>query len=274
MTCVCGPFSVCRLVMSEDKVDELAARQGRATAAFVELVSALVDDFDVIDVLTGLTARCVELLSATAAGILLADSLGTLRVVGSSNEQAHLLELLQIQNDEGPCMDSYHSGDVVSTGDLTGATRWPKFAAASVAGGYLSVCAVPMRVKAVTMGCLNLFMTEATVMDPVDIALARGLADVATIAIAQHRLIEDGAVREAQLQHALDSRTIIEQAKGMVAAQRGVDMDGAFSWLRNEARSNNRLLTDVANEVIAGMRGAGTRTGATSPPSKPPPKRN
>ncbi len=94
-----------------------------------------------------------------------------------------------------------------------------------------------MRVKAVTMGCLNLFMIEATVMDPVDIALARGLADVATIAIAQHRLIEDGAVREAQLQHALDSRTIIEQAKGMVAAQRGVDMDRAFLWLRNEARA-------------------------------------
>ena len=239
---------------------------------FVELVSALVDDFDVIDVLTGLTARCVEVLDAAAAGILLADSRGTLRVVGSSNEQAHLLELLQIQNDEGPCMDSYHSGDVVSTGDLTGATQWPTFAAASVAGGYRSVCAVPMRIKAVTMGCLNLFMTDTTTMEPVDIALARGFADVATIAIAQHRLIEDAAVREAQLQHALDSRTIIEQAKGMIAAQRGVDMDHAFGWLRNEARSNNRLLTDVANEVIASARAGGTPSGATLAPSKPPPK--
>lgn len=138
--------------MADDHHTNLAARQGVATAAFVELVNALVDDFDVIDVLTVLTARCVELLSTAAAGILLADNSGTLRVIGASNEQAHLLELLQIQNDEGPCMDCYQSGQIVSVGALTGPSPWPRFAAASVSHGYLSVCAIPMRIKDYTMG--------------------------------------------------------------------------------------------------------------------------
>ena len=257
--------------MSDELLDQLAARQGVATAAFVELVNALVDDFDVIDLLTGLAARSVELLRASAAGILLADSHGTLRVIGASNEQAHLLELLQVQNDEGPCMDCYQSGDVIVSGDLSGQSPWPKFAAASVAHGYLSVCAIPMRIKDATMGCLNLFMTEPSGLDPADIALARGLADVATITIAQNRLIEDAAVRETQLQHALESRTVIEQAKGMIAAQRGVDMDRAFAWLRTQARSNNRLLTDVANEIISSKLVAGTRTTPTHPIRRPRP---
>jgi transcriptional regulator with GAF, ATPase, and Fis domain len=257
--------------MPDQQLDQLAARQGAATAAFVELVNTLVDEFDVVELLTGLTARSVELLRASAAGILLADGRGTLRVMGASNEEAHLLELLQVQNDEGPCMDCYQSGDVISNGDLTRQTPWPKFAAASVAHGYLSVCAIPMRVKDFTMGCLNLFMTGPVEVDPGDIALARGLADVATIAIAQNRLIEDAAVREAQLQHALKSRTVIEQAKGMIAAQRGVDMDRAFSWLRNHARSNNRLLTDVANEIIAGTLVVASSAG-TQTTSKPPPR--
>lgn len=252
--------------MADDSHAQLAARQGVATAAFVELVNALVDDFDVIDVLTVLTARCVELLSTAAAGILLADNYGTLRVMGASNEAAHLLELLQIQNDEGPCMDCYQTGQVISIGALRGPSPWPRFAEASVAHGYLSVCAIPMRIKDYTMGCLNLFLGGPAVMDPADIALARGLADVATIAISQNRLTEDAAVREAQLRHALESRTVIEQAKGMVAAQRGVDMDHAFSWLRSHARSNNLRLTDVARDVIAGILVGGIRTGPSQGP--------
>lgn len=252
--------------MSDEQLDQLASRQGVATVAFVELVNALVDDFDVVELLTGLTSRSVELVRASAAGILLADGHGTLRVIGASNEEAHLLELLQVQNDEGPCMDCYQSGEVVSNADLNGPSPWPRFAAASVAHGYQSVCAIPMRIKDFTMGCLNLFTVEPADVDPGDMALARGLADVATIAIAQNRLIEDAAVREAQLQHALHSRTVIEQAKGMIAAQRGVDMDRAFAWLRNHARSNNRLLTDVANEIVSSTLIAGTRTELPTPP--------
>lgn len=253
--------------MADQQYGDLATRQGAATVSFVELANTLVDDFDVIDVLTGLTARCVELLSAAAAGILLVDGRGTLRVVGASNEQAHLLELLQIQNDEGPCMDCYQSGQVIISGDLSRGSSWPRFAAASVGHGYLSVYAIPMRITDFTMGCLNLFMTEPTVLAAADIALAQGMADVAAIATTQNRLIEDAAVRVAQLQHALDSRIVIEQAKGMVAVQRGVDMDDAFTWLRNHARSNNRRLTDVAKDVIAGTLVAGTPPGP--PPDRP-----
>lgn len=256
--------------MADEQRDDLAALQGTATVAFVELVNELVDDFDIIDVLTELTARCVELLDTAAAGILLVDSHGTLRVIGASSEQAHLLELLQIQNDEGPSMDCYQSGQVIASADLTDRTPWPRFAAASVGHGYLAVYAIPMGTKDFTMGCLNLFMTESTALAAADIALARGLADVATLAIAQNRLTEETAVREAQLQHVMDSRIVIEQAKGMVAAQRDVDMDHAFSWLRTQARSTNRRLTGVANEVIAGALAAGTHTGAAPPPAAPP----
>lgn len=254
--------------MADVQRDDLAALRGASTVAFVELVNALVDDFDVIDVLTGVSARCVELLTTEAAGVLLVDGQGTLRVIGASNEQAHLLELMQIQNHEGPCMDCYQSGHMVSSADLTERSPWPKFAAASVDHGYLSVCAIPMRIKDFTMGCLNLFMTEPTVLPAADVALAQGLADVATIAIAQNRLTEETALREAQLQHALGSRLIIEQAKGMVAAQRGLDMDDAFAWLRTHARSNNRRLTDIAEDVVAGFLVAGgqTETAPLSPP--------
>lgn len=256
--------------MTDDQTSQLLARQGVVTLAFVEMVNALVDDFDVIDVLTAMTARCVELLHADAAGILLADQQGTLRVIGASNEQAHLLELLQIQNDEGPCMDCYRTGRVVATVDLTGPTPWPTFAAASVARGYLWACAVPMRIKDFRMGCLNLFGSERTTLTTQDIALAQGFSDVATIAISQHRLNDDGTVRERQLQQALDSRTVIEQAKGMVAAQRGVDMERAFTWLRDYARSHNRRLTDVANDVIVRTIVAGNQT-RRSPPTNPAP---
>ncbi len=238
--------------MGDEVSVEQLSRRARATAAFVELVNALVDDFDVIDVLTVLTTRCVELIGAAAAGILLADGEGTLRVIGASNERAQLLELLQLQNDQGPCLDCYRTGRLVVNADLGAGSPWPEFAGVSVANGYPSVCAIPMRLRTLTMGCLNLFMTEPVALSHDDIVLAEGLAQVAGIAIVQDQTIRESAVRERQLQHALESRIVIEQAKGMIAARRGVDMDGAFSRLRSHARSNNQRLTDVAKAVVDG----------------------
>ncbi len=239
--------------MTRDPEHEvIAPLSGQAGAAFVELVEALVDDFDVIDMLTVLTTRCVELLDAAAAGILLADSAGTLRVVGASNEQAQLLELLQVQHDEGPCWDCYHTGDVIINEDVTAGSPWPRFAPVAVAAGYPSVCAVPMRLKQSRMGCLNLFMSEPVRLPDADIALAQALADVASIAIVQDEATRTADVRERQLQHALESRIVIEQAKGMIAAQAGVAMDEAFSRLRAHARNNNLRLTDVAAAIISG----------------------
>jgi GAF domain-containing protein len=256
--------------MAEEVSYQQVSRRAQAASAFVELVDSLVDDFDVIDVLTVLTTRCVELLGAAAAGILLADGQGTLRVIGASNEQAHLLELLQLQNDQGPCLDSYRRGAIVSNGDMGAGSPWPEFAVVSVAAGYPSVCAIPMRFRSFTMGCLNLFMSQPIVLPDDDVSLAQALAHVASIAIAQDQTIRESALRESHLQHALESRIVIEQAKGMIAAQSSVDMDSAFTMLRAHARNNNLRLTDVAKAVIAGTTTIRS-TRSTVRPAKPPP---
>jgi len=227
-------------------------RQALTATALVEIVDTLVSDFDVIDVLTVLTARCVELLEAAAAGILLADNTGRLRVIGASTEQIQLLELFQIQNDEGPCLDCFNTGRVVLNDHLDTVSPWPQFAAESVRAGFPSVCAVPLRINDVILGCLNLFMSDPVPLSGADVALAQALADVASIAIMQDQAIRDAAIRERQLQHALNCRIAIEQAKGVIAEHDGVDMDDAFSRLRAFARTHNRRLTETAEAVVAG----------------------
>lgn len=238
--------------MSNDAEQRALNRQALTATTFVEIVDTLVDDFDVIEVLTVLTSRCVELLEAAAAGILLVDTDHHLRVIGASTEQVGLLELFQIQNDEGPCLDCFHTGALVADASLDADSRWPRFAAECVASGYPSVCAVPLRLKDVILGCLNLFMSEPVALSDAEIALAQALADVASIAIVQDMAMREAAVREGHLQHALNSRIVIEQAKGMIAERAGVDMDDAFSRLRAFARNNNRGLTGVAESLVAG----------------------
>ena len=227
-------------------------RQALTATTFVEIVDTLVDDFDVIEVLTLLTSRSVELLEAAAAGILLADSAGQLRVIGASTEQVGLLELFQIQNDEGPCLDCFHTGQVVRSFSLDEISPWPRFAAESVSAGFPSVCAVPLRLKELILGCLNLFMSEPVGLSDVEVSLAQALADVASIAIVQDQASRQAAIREGHLQHALTSRISIEQAKGMISERGHVDMDEAFTRLRSYARNNNRGLTEVAESLVAG----------------------
>lgn len=253
--------------MLSDSEQRSVHRQALTATTFVEIVDTLVDDFDVIEVLTVLTSRSVELLEAEAAAIMLADESGRLRVIGASSEQAQLLELFQIQNDEGPCLDSYHSGAVVANHDLAGPTPWPMFAAESLRSGYRSVCAVPLRLKDLILGCLNLFMTEPVALSDAEITLAQALADVASIAIVQDQATRQAAIREGHLQHALTSRIAIEQAKGMIAERNNVDMDEAFSRLRSFARNNNRRLTDVAEALVVGTLGLD----AIAPGRRPPP---
>jgi GAF domain-containing protein len=235
-----------------DQQREFETRETLTASTIVTLIDTLVDEFDVIDVLTILASRSVELLGAAAAGILLADTSGELRVMAASSEQIALLELFQIQNEQGPCMDSYRTGEVVVTTDLRAQSKWPLFAAESVAAGFPSVCAVPLRLRSVILGCLNLFMSEPLPLSDADIRLARSLADVASIAIVQDQAARDAATREGRLQHALNSRIAIEQAKGMLAEHLSVDMDGAFALLRAFARNHNRGLTEVAESLVAG----------------------
>lgn len=254
-----------------DAFSSAASRQTLTATTFVEIVDTLVGDFDVIDVLTSLTSRCVELLDAAAAGILLADSDGHLCVVGASNEQTHLLELFQVQNDEGPCLDCFRTGRVVFHSDLDIVSPWPRFSAECTSAGFASVCAVPLRLTQHTLGCLNLFMSEPGGLTDTDIALAQALADVASVVIVQDQATREATIREGHLQHALTSRIAIEQAKGMIAEHHQVDMDAAFARLRSYARNNNRRLTEVAEAVVAGstdVRRIGT---AARPPSRPPP---
>ncbi len=238
--------------VSDNAEQRAVTRQALTATTFVEIVDTLVDNFDVIDVLTVLTSRSVELLEAAAAGILLADETRQLRVIGASTEQVELLELFQIQNDEGPCLDCFHTGAVVSHANLQLKSPWPRFATESIRNGYPSVCAVPLRLRDVILGCLNLFMAEPVALTDAEVALAQALADVASIAMVQDQATRQAAIREGHLQHALLSRIVIEQAKGMLAERGRIEMDEAFVRLRTFARSNNRGLTEVAEALVSG----------------------
>ncbi len=219
---------------------------------FVQLADYLVDDFDIIELLTVVADRCVDLLDTEAAGILLVDSDGNLRVMAASNEQARMLELFQLQNDEGPCLESHSNSQQVSCPDLHIARDlWPNFASEALNAGFNSVYALPLRHRSVTLGALNLFRSSPELMPDTDVRLAQALADSATIAILQDQAVRDISLKVGRLQHALDSRISIEQAKGMIAEHSHIDMSEAFERMRTYSRNNNRQITTVARDIIA-----------------------
>jgi GAF domain-containing protein len=226
-------------------------REQLAASAFVALADTLVDDYDVIELLTRLVDYSVALLGADAAGIMLADPHGQLRVVAASTEDAQLIELMQLQNDQGPCMDSYRSAGPVSAADLAQASdRWPLFVAAAVGQSvFRAVHAVPLRLRGQAIGALNLWRHQPGSIAPNDLALGQALADVATIAILQERAIRHARVLTEQLQSALTSRVIIEQAKGVLAHHATLSMDQAFNRMRAYARSHNTRLSEVARAL-------------------------
>jgi len=202
-----------------------------------------------------LTERCVELLEVDAAGLLLVDARGTLQLVAASTEQARVAELFQIQNDEGPCLDSYRTGQPVIVPDITAAdaaVRWPRFAAAAQEMGFVAVHAIPMRLRDQVIGTLNLFGTALDGLDPAVARAARALVDIATIGILQERASREQGIVAGQLQVAVNSRVLIEQAKGILAERLQVTPDQAFIMLRAYSRSNNHPLTQLADEVVSG----------------------
>jgi len=220
---------------------------------FVELADTMVADFDVIDFLHLLTDRSVALLAASAAGVVLADPRGELRLAAASSEEAGLLELFQLQNDQGPCLECFRTGRPVTAADLAGpAPRWPRFAQAAVQAGFAAVEALPMRLRDQTIGALNLFRAEPGPLDPADLRIGQALADVATIGLLHERNVRRRETVAEQLQAALNSRVIIEQAKGKLAERLGIDMDRAFTMLRDYARNSNQRLTNVARDFING----------------------
>lgn len=228
-------------------------RERQVTRAFVALADTLVDDYDVADLLHTLVVQCVELLDVAAAGLTLADERGGLQVLASSTEQARLLELFQLDIDEGPCVECFTTSTPVLVADIAAqAARWPRFAAEAAKDGFASVHAVPMRLRRQTIGALNLFGHSPGELSADDVALAQGLADTATIGILHERAFRQGELLSEQLQTALNSRVIIEQAKGVLAERRRLDMEQSFALLRTTARSTNRRLSELARDVVEG----------------------
>jgi hypothetical protein len=228
------------------------AREDLVARTFVELADTLVEGYDPIEFLHLLTERCVSLLGMTEAGVVLADSQGQLRALASSSERMRLIELIEVQRQDGPCLDCWRSGEAVREDRLTEATaRWPLFAPAALEAGFGSVYAVPMRLRDERLGALNLFANEARGLDEPDETLAQAMADVATIGILNERFIRQREEVSEQLQVAFTTRVVLEQAKGVVAQATNKDMDEAFALLRGYARHNNLLLSDVAKRVIA-----------------------
>jgi GAF domain-containing protein len=224
-----------------------------AMRSIAEMADTLVEDYDVVDVLTGLADRCVSLLGVTAAGVMLASPGGNLGLVASSSETMRLLELFELQAQEGPCLDAFRTGERVEHQDLEAESgRWPSFSAAALREGFQSVSALPLRFRDVTLGALNLFSVTQVRMSEADVTVARAFTGLATLSIVQHRAsIEAQRVNE-QLSAALTSRVVIEQAEGVLAGRAGVDSAEAFSRLRAYARDNKLRLTDVAQATIAG----------------------
>jgi transcriptional regulator with GAF, ATPase, and Fis domain len=225
----------------------------RVAEVFVEMADTLVDDFDLMDFLHLLTDRCVHLLGVSAAGLLLTDQRGALQLVAASTEQTRLLELFQVQTDQGPCVDCFRTGQPVAVADLAEAAgRWPRFVAAARETGFAAVHALPMRLRTDIIGALNLFSVEPGDLDPATVRLGQALADIATIGLLQARTIRQRDALAEQLQTALNTRVLIEQAKGVIAERRHLDMDQSFALLRNSARGHNRRLSDLARAVVDG----------------------
>lgn len=227
-------------------------RESRIIDAFVDPADTLVDDFDVVEFFHLLLDHALPLIHADAGGLLLHHE-GALRVVASSSEDMSTLELFELQNSEGPCYDAYTTGETITIGRLDDvADRWPSFVPEARQRGFRAAHAVPLRLRNRTIGALNLFTAREQDLAERDVSLIRGLADVATIAVLQERTIAQSTETADQLQTALDSRVIIEQAKGRIAEHTGHDMQHAFESLRRHARSHNQRLTDVARAVVGG----------------------
>ena len=228
-------------------------QEADAMRSLAEMADTLVEDYDVVDLLTGLADRCVELFGVSAAGVMLASPEGRLGLVASSSEAMRLLELFELQAQEGPCLDAFRTGERVGHQDLEAESgRWPSFSAAAVREGFQSVSALPLRFRDVTLGALNLFSVTRAPMAEADVIVARAFADLATLSIVQHRAAASAQLVNEQLSAALTSRVVIEQAKGVLAERAGVDLAEAFSRLRAYARENNLRLTDVAQAAVTG----------------------
>jgi len=230
--------------------DDARRRERLLARAFVRLADTLADEFDIVEFLQSLSADSVEIIGAEAASVMLANARGGLRLVASSEERMRLLELFEIQSEQGPCLDAFGTGHAVQASGAETHARWPVFAPRASEAGFHALCAVPMRAHADIIGALNLFRGSDQPFSDADLEIARAMAQVATIALIQERAIRERSMLAGQLQAALHSRIAIEQAKGMLAEHLSTTVDEAFQLLNRYARDHNRRLTEVAREVV------------------------
>lgn len=231
-----------------------ASREQLLSQAFVALADTLTDDYDMIELLDRLVGYCVDLIAPEAAAIMLTDAREQDRAVASSSHDATILVQLQVQADQGPCIDCIRTGAPVSVTDLNHATdRWPRFTSAiSQRSTFASIHALPLTLRGDAIGALNLFHSRPGPLPEDDLATAQALADVATAGIMQERAVRRTEVVNKQLHTALHSRVIIEQAKGLLAQHLMLSVDDAFELLRGYVRTRNLRLADVAGQLVAG----------------------
>lgn len=218
------------------------------------VADTLVDDFDAAEFLHELVGRCAVICEAADVGIVLANARHELVVMASTSERAHAIEALQLAAGHGPCLDAFVSGEVVTARSREEiAQRWPALSQGVRDTGYQSVHAVPMRLRSTMIGSLNFFREREGRLDPVEVAAAQTIADVATIGLVQERLVREATTTRDQLQHALDARIVIEQAKGVLAHRNGIDMETAWRALRQRARSHQARVSDIAQATVEGV---------------------
>jgi transcriptional regulator with GAF, ATPase, and Fis domain len=231
----------------------VTVREQRLAEVFVELADTLVEEFDVVDFLQTLTERCVELVDTDAAGLMLDDQRGNLQVIAYTHESARLLELFELQRAEGPCLDCFATGEAITNVDLAASrSRWPVFTEAAMGSGFAYSHALPLRLRRQVLGALNLFTVERTELTGDHLAVAQGMADIATISLLHERALRDQVLLAEQLQTALHSRIMIEQAKGVLSARAEISVGEAFGRMRTHARRTGQQLTSVAEAVVTG----------------------
>jgi len=226
-------------------------RDARLLRTFAMLADTMVDDYDIVELLQSLVDACRDLLNTTAAGILLADGRGDLELVASTSEASRLVEIMQLGAQAGPCIECYRTGAAISVPSIADVPHeWASFRDSALDQGFASVEALPLRLREATIGTLNLLRSETGSAPEADMVAARAFADVATIGILHERSIRESEVLSQQLQLALSSRVVIEQAKGVVSFTNGVPVDEAFDLIRGYARRHRLPLSDVAGRLV------------------------
>ncbi|MFI9231669.1 GAF and ANTAR domain-containing protein [Streptomyces rimosus] len=243
------------------------SREMRVSAAFIDLADTLVSDFEPADFLCRVTEHCMNLLEIGDAGVMLAAHDGPLRLVAASSERVRLVELFELDASEGPCCTAFRQATAIDHTNLaTPSPRWPRFCARAHRAGYVSVHATPVLLRDEVLGVLNLFRRVPGPLPEADRQLARALADATAISLTQQTTFHQHRTLQAQLQQALDTRSIIEQAKGFLTARHETDPDTAFHRLRAHARHHHLRLADLSRDIVDG-------NATLPPPADPDPAR-